>query len=76
MFRTPYSTTIRDLGTALRFSTMVTPRKSPVLEAIDEAIRECRDERRGEVSMARWNDYGEALSKLREARALIVGGQS
>ncbi len=66
-----YATTARDLALSL----MVTPRKPPALEAVDDAIRECRNERR-DLPMARWNDYGEALSKLREARALIVGGQS
>jgi hypothetical protein len=69
----PYATTISDLGTALRLSTLVTPRKSPVLDAIDEAIRECRRECRSTVSTDRFNDHDEALSKLHEARALIAG---
>lgn len=75
MFRTSHTTTIRDLRAALRMSRMVTPPKPLLLELIDDAIRECRDARR-ELPMDRWNDYGEALSKLREARTLIEGGRS
>jgi hypothetical protein len=71
MFRTPFSTTVRDLALSL----MVTPRKSPLLEAIDNAAKECRNERRNASSMERFNDVCEALDKIHEARALIVGGQ-
>lgn len=66
-----YATTARDLALSL----MVTPRLSPLIEAIDDAARECRNERRNASSMERFNDLADALDKLHEARALIVGGQ-
>ena len=76
MFRTPYSTTICDLGTALSLSRMVTPPKSRLLELLDEAAKECRNERRNASSMDRFNDFADALDEIHKARALIVGGQS
>jgi len=72
----PYTTTVRDLGTALRLSTMVTPRKSALLTLIDDAIRECRNERRNASTPGRFNDVCDALDKLHEARSLAAGGQS
>lgn len=71
--RSSYATTIRDLGTALGLSLLVTPRKSPVIEAIDEAIRECRLGRSSSYSPDRFNDHCEALDKLYEARRLVAG---
>lgn len=72
----PYATTIRDLGTALTFSLMVTPPKSALLTLIDDAIRECRNERRNASTPGRFNDVCEALDKLHEARSLAAGGRS
>ena len=72
----PYATTIRDLGTALRLSTMVTPRKSPVLEAIDVAIRECKAARRDALGMENFNDAADALDHLYAARRLAAGERS
>jgi len=72
----PYATTIRDLGTALRMSTMVTPSKPLLIELIDAAIKECRAQR----PLAGWPDQFdalcEALDKLHEARRLAAGEQS
>lgn len=69
MFRTPYSTTARDLALSL----MVTPRKSTLVEAIDEAIRECRAARREASDTIGFINAADALDKLYEARALIEG---
>lgn len=66
-----YATTARDLALSL----MVTPRKSPLLEAIDAAIKECRSARHNALDIEHFNDAADALDKLHEARALIVGGQ-
>ena len=64
-----YATTARDLALSL----MVTPRKSPVREAIDEAIRECKAARREAVVMEHFNNAADALDKLYEARRLVAG---
>jgi hypothetical protein len=72
----PYATTISDLGTALRMSTMVTPRKSPLVEAIDAAIKACREDRSHAYDAKRFGDICEALDKLHEARSLAAGGRS
>jgi len=72
----PYATTIRDLGTALRMSTMVTPPKSPALEAIDNAIAQTKAARQGAHSVEEWSNYDTALNKLHEARSLAAGGRS
>ena len=76
MFRTPYSTTRDGLIELFRGSIATTPPKSRLLELLDEAAKECRNERRNASSMERFNDFADALDKIYEARALIVGGQS
>lgn len=54
-------------------SLAITPRKSALLELIDEAIRLCREEARNSVGTERFNDFDEARSLMFDARNLIVG---
>jgi len=69
----PYATTALDLGTALRFSRMVTPRRDPLLDYVDQAIGACRVERNIAPTDERRANCISALEKLFEARALITG---
>lgn len=67
------ATTRDDLARTLRLSLMVTPRRDPIIDAIDDAIRECRKARREASAIEHFNNAADALDKLYEARALITG---
>lgn len=86
-----YATTARDIGraiatirsggrlptrTALRLSLIAVPPSSPLLEAIDDAIKACREDRSHAYDAARFNDICEALDHLHTARRLAAGEQS